>query len=1027
MDFHEKQIPPPRSWEHFEELCLQLFKAVWNDPLAQKNGRRGQTQHGVDVSGAPGGPGGAVYGVQCKGKDLGYGGKVTVRELEEELSKAEKFRPTLAHWLLVTTAPKDVKIEQRARELSNARRLNGLFPVQVLGWEDIQSLIASHPAVIEQFYPEHAFNLPVLMRNLSALPKGEQVAELLDLVRHAAQVSLSRPAWGEALGTWQSILFSSNRDLGPALLGRSLGPGDALACPRLVEADLAVAQLKRAFAAQLVGMSGAGKSICMYQAAHTLAQLGWEVLRFSDAQATPWELPQAQNGRMTLYLIDDAHLAPRGALRALEEQAQADRLLLSTANASETNIGTARGAIALDPKRAVRTIAAGLRADRQRTLDAVRRADDSVGDGYFDVELEERIDHAEEHSKRPWQFCFILGGGWRRTRQATDAARAAGADLVLAAVALRQLATRDAQARRTDIAARCFEVGIDAPSVNSAVTWLCHERLLISEEDLRCPHQGFAAQVLRDVHTGQDKEGREKLIRLYLSVLRDPTMPIGGLRNLMGSLHPGDALRWHLRHCWNAETSNVLLQRCLATRDTEDRSFAALLLGRLVSDILPPREALTPHIERLGQWVTEAQGSTSYGVGDLVNSIYNQDKDLAEQLVDVSNPAAVANIFSNFAPADAYGMGYFAGRIGIAGSKSWSADFTKALDRPFLLRLAASWPKDEPLSSLAELCKGLLPHDEGIAVAMVESALPVLQEAFARDAFGTFRELHDMAMLVLRVFDPLGLFKGANKADPRRIQLAKRMISKLDPAEISRQLSAIRKRDFQPAANFLLFVHTLLPAKSKMAIAGLDWTRIEETIGAQWAELPHDIAVLLSLLGIYKDTRGLVSALVQRNLNRIEALPPRLAVITPDSAINLVESGRSVALARHGQFEWQLGAMVVTAFVQKRPDLLPQLLDPFMKTAGQILSNRHPSWFNEAGDFLRILEEAAPAYLQALLDGVDVTGAEEGWTASLSAGDKPRQTVALLIRVASSRQDSVGDLARRLRKRLRQKYVPSGG
>jgi hypothetical protein len=34
MDFQAKQIAPPKSWEQFEELCLALFHAIWQDPTA---------------------------------------------------------------------------------------------------------------------------------------------------------------------------------------------------------------------------------------------------------------------------------------------------------------------------------------------------------------------------------------------------------------------------------------------------------------------------------------------------------------------------------------------------------------------------------------------------------------------------------------------------------------------------------------------------------------------------------------------------------------------------------------------------------------------------------------------------------------------------------------------------------------------------------------------------------------------------------------------------------------------------------
>ncbi len=63
-----KQIPPPASWEEFEDMCCDLWRWLWNDPKAQKNGRKGQAQAGVDVYGQPGG-GSEWAGVQCKGKD----------------------------------------------------------------------------------------------------------------------------------------------------------------------------------------------------------------------------------------------------------------------------------------------------------------------------------------------------------------------------------------------------------------------------------------------------------------------------------------------------------------------------------------------------------------------------------------------------------------------------------------------------------------------------------------------------------------------------------------------------------------------------------------------------------------------------------------------------------------------------------------------------------------------------------------------------------------------------------------------
>src|SRR5579862_9747214 len=153
MKFDELQIPPPRYWQQFEDLCLNLFRQVWDDATAQKNGRTGQPQNGTDISGTLDG---ACVGVQCKGKDSGLGATLTGQELRDEVEKAKGFKPPLATWTLVTSAPKDAKIEELARLITVQHQADGLFTVRVLGWEDVVSLIDSYPSVIEHHYPHLA-------------------------------------------------------------------------------------------------------------------------------------------------------------------------------------------------------------------------------------------------------------------------------------------------------------------------------------------------------------------------------------------------------------------------------------------------------------------------------------------------------------------------------------------------------------------------------------------------------------------------------------------------------------------------------------------------------------------------------------------------------------------------------------------------------------------------------------------------------------------------------------------------------
>ena len=46
------KIPPPISWEEFEEITLDACKIRWENPDLQMHGRKGQAQNGVDIYGS---------------------------------------------------------------------------------------------------------------------------------------------------------------------------------------------------------------------------------------------------------------------------------------------------------------------------------------------------------------------------------------------------------------------------------------------------------------------------------------------------------------------------------------------------------------------------------------------------------------------------------------------------------------------------------------------------------------------------------------------------------------------------------------------------------------------------------------------------------------------------------------------------------------------------------------------------------------------------------------------------------------
>lgn len=185
MDILDSQIDAPTKWQTFEDLTCALFAEVWRDSTAQKNGRTGQPQRGVDVYGSPDWKPGIYFGVQCKGKDRGFGKRATKAEFDRELAKAEKFTPTLGRWYFATTAEVDVELQEHARAVSAARVVAGKFEVDILGWGALKALIAKHPTVIRQFYPELAARAGDLERVAEAA--NSALGSIEDCLRHGGE------------------------------------------------------------------------------------------------------------------------------------------------------------------------------------------------------------------------------------------------------------------------------------------------------------------------------------------------------------------------------------------------------------------------------------------------------------------------------------------------------------------------------------------------------------------------------------------------------------------------------------------------------------------------------------------------------------------------------------------------------------------------------------------------------------------------------------------------------------------------
>ena len=172
-------IAPIKGEIAFQDFCLELARLEWNDPDAETHGRRGQGQNGVDITGTDKAQGRGRAGMQCKGSESNAPRALTLKEFDDEVTKAKTLRPALGVYIVAFTGPRDATLSNRAAEYREQHKAEGLFEVYAWSWDEITERASRHPALVERLrrmvWPEPEVQPALAPRR----PDGNAQLELL--------------------------------------------------------------------------------------------------------------------------------------------------------------------------------------------------------------------------------------------------------------------------------------------------------------------------------------------------------------------------------------------------------------------------------------------------------------------------------------------------------------------------------------------------------------------------------------------------------------------------------------------------------------------------------------------------------------------------------------------------------------------------------------------------------------------------------------------------------------------------------
>lgn len=822
---------------------------------------------------------------------------------------------------------------------------------------------------------------------------------------------------------WHSVTYAGSRDIHAALAGERLGPRDVDACPELAEVDVLVRALRTDHAVVLNGPPGSGKSITAYHALRRIAHEGFETLRLRDDARgrglRSWLADLAAFPRPKVLLLDDAQDMSPDTVRELAERADADTLVLVV---GIDHVAGGVRTVRLGAHAAVARLAWWVGQERRYVFPLVHALDHQVGAHPNDLFFDRRVDIAERQ-QTPWQFFYTLTGGWRRMHRAALELRDHDrADLALLAVAVAHIASVDSGVARESLTPLAALLDRDDAWLDRSLYELARRRLVVdSEGRLRCAHLQSAYTLLAwMLHTAplnsppparpavppiasaaavptstpptstQDEPvapelpraekdaDRDAVCALVAAQLDSPETPLRGCTWLSGKNLYGDTrlyLRW--KGVLGKNRDVQLAQRALTTPADGDVAAAAQLLSETVSyskgEIL---DTVKEHDPTLRSWYATISPENAWALGDLANSLYNEDERYAGQVASYADPARLATLVLDGGWPHISSTSHALDRLCTAGGQPVRDAVQAHLDADSYIHMIHDGNPE--LWQTVALVDDLAAADHRLALQLFERAAPRLAQQFATDPV---RHWNDMFQCVLHLGYGPGFLRRYKHPPAYCRRAARAFTSALDHDRIAEALAG--PTDQWGQLNFHDFVDFLFEADPTKfaAVADLvDMAQFEQSLRHD-PEAPGQTALYVAAV-LWEHHPSDLHAIIDRLEPDWKKLDSLVAYMAPDIAIRALQRGLPLDL-RLDHHHWQWAAIVLSRLHDEDPAIATEVAHANRETMviGLTATNTHDPWGG-----LRHWTAACDRVAPGLLDEVIAElpeGAVTGWARAL--------------------------------------------
>lgn len=744
---------------------------------------------------------------------------------------------------------------------------------------------------------------------------------------------------------WKQLDYKYQRGIEHAVMGYRLTDADVVACPLFPQVERTVKQLKIVDYAVIMGETGCGKSISLFQTGYKFVQKGWQVYQLVNLhELTVIHLPE--NTENSLYLIDDAQIYSEHFIDDLCRQARPNRKILLAKTVTDSLNSED---IVLTNQDAISVLFREYISKKEEILRIVNECDSSVGVHMMDIPIEQRLKGAKE-AKTPWQFNYILRGGWKSMKDLYSLISGRGnCDLLAASIAVFQLLNLDKPVSLTYIneAYRCCK--LDYSWNKRDIDFLVQKRVVLSEDEVRIVHLESAKIITSLFFDSEKNEKQIAMIRIIENEFKARRVsPLGMVWLCNGCNY---SYRYHF--CAEEifitmnikESINTFLQNIGTSEEVRNMMYLMeriFFVSRGRGDNL---QLFVNNESVISKYICEVDSTSASGFSALFNSIYNCDKEIHNSFCKKLDWGALIQRMQIENTPDYYAWGGLFNRgLLLLGQK----EFNKYSDSMYSLM---EWVVKKANIYNIEQTTNFLCSVEFMNGDRVHDLMPLLLPVYEK-YFNT-----DMRQAIhLFDFDFLGYICGINffhknKPTGRQLETAQMIISAIPADRMAEIISDSNMQEWINIGYTLDLILAYNVEKFKVIMGMVDLQKLSHAVSNSWGQ-SHEICMVVNYLR--EADEMLAHRFVEMNVKQVVCYYSTLIVVDADGAIK-ASIARAIPLKLFTENWWDTSLEALMKLKKTNYQFTKDYLETNVSQIAQRYSNVTALDFTE-NDSLKILK-----------------------------------------------------------------------